>query len=266
MSNSKVVPSIQSLKQSAKKIASNNKVNLNVAQDLVANDYGFSHWSVMVKFFNSIRINSVWSAWKSFLPGEMILLSASEGVGKLSMALNLAAKALQERVKVRYLSLHADIKLISERLKKIAAPNLVDDSLLTQQLIVKDDISDLDLIRDEVNNESLGAVVFIDYLQAIKPDKKEQGYSDFLKEIKSIAQEKKLKIIVLSQEISKQINNSLSYIDGENNIDRHFSHVIHLEKQTMKNIEQRNIELLKSIHYQKQKSLLQFNKDNFRFP
>jgi len=122
-------------------------IHLSQALDLVANDYGFTHWAFLMNHFNSIQLNDVASVWNTFLPGEMVLLSAA------------------------------------------------------------------------------------------------------------IVQQHASRMLILSQD----------HIDNERSHGRYFSHAIHLEQQKVANQEQRHISLLKSIHYRKQKSLLQFNKENYRF-
>ena len=53
MSLPKTFPSIQSLRKIAKQLALTNDIQLSQALDLVANDYGFTHWALMIKYFNS---------------------------------------------------------------------------------------------------------------------------------------------------------------------------------------------------------------------
>ncbi|HAT2159619.1 TPA: hypothetical protein F8R78_07760 [Legionella pneumophila] len=69
---------------------------------LVANDYGFTHWTLMHKYFKSVRMNNLESIWQSFIPGEMLFLSAAEGAGKLSFALNLALYAAQIKLPTHF--------------------------------------------------------------------------------------------------------------------------------------------------------------------
>ena len=84
------IPSIQSLKKQAIKVAKQKKFSLSQAQDDVAKTYGFTHWALLMKYFNSVQMNSIEKVWTSLGPSEVMLLSAQQGVGKLSMALNLA--------------------------------------------------------------------------------------------------------------------------------------------------------------------------------
>ncbi len=265
MSFSKVIPSIQSLKKTAKQLASTKAIHLNQALDLVANEYGFTHWALMIKYFNSVRIDNTESIWKTFLPGEMVLLSASKDVGKLSMALNLAAHAIQKKISVKYFSMHVEETFISERLSKIVESNLVNHWISKQYLVVKKENFTSQTIVDEITNNQSNSLLIIDYLQAIKFSSGIRTYHDFLKKIKLITQKYATRVLILSQINEETNSDSLDYIDGGRSVGRHFSHIIHIEKQKIENKEQRDIVLLKSIHYQKQKSLLQFNQNNYRF-
>ena len=265
MSLPKTIPSIQSLKKTAKQLASTNHIHLSHALDRVANEHGFTHWTLLLKYFKSIRINNIESLWQSFLPGEMLLLSAAEGVGKLSLALNIAAFAAQKNVPVKYFSMHVNASFIFERLNKIVDPNLVCDWQNRQYLVVVERSFDQKTLIEEIKNNTPDSLLIIDYLQAIKSHDGTESYHDFLQEIKLITQQHTSRVLILSQVNEENSVDSLDYIAGGRSLGRHFSHAIHIEQQQIENQGHRGIVLVKSIHYQKQKSLLQFNKENYRF-
>lgn len=265
MSLPKTIPSIQSLKQSAKLLASTKNIQLSQALDLVANEYGFTHWTLFLKYFKSIRINNIESLWQSFLPGEMILLSAPEGAGKMSLALNVAAYAAKKYESVKYFSMHVNASCIIERLNKIVDPNLVGDWLTRQYLTVEERSFEQKTLIEEIQNNKPGGLLIIDYLQAIKSHDGTDPYHDFLQKIKLIAQQHASRVLILSQINEESSVDSLDYIAGGRSIGKHFSHAIHIEQQHIENRNHRGIVLVKSIHYQKQKSLLQFNNENYRF-
>lgn len=265
MSLPKTIPSIQSLKQTAKLLASTKNIHLSQALDLVANDYGFTHWALLLKYFNSIRINNIASLWRSFLLGEMLLLSAPEGAGKLSLALNIAAFAAQKDVPVKYFSMHVNASFIFERLTRIIEPNLVGDWKNRQILVVEESNFDQKTLTKEINNSTPGSLLIIDNLQSIQTNGGINPYHDFLQEIKLITQQHASRVLILSQVNEDSNIDSLDYIAGGRSIGRHFSHVIHIEPQQIENQDHRDVVLVKSIHYQKQKSLFQFNKENYRF-
>lgn len=248
-------PSIQSLKKAAKQMALAKNIHLSQALDLVANDYGFTHWALLMNHFNSIQVNDVASVWNTFLPGEMVLLSAPEGAGKLSFALNLAAHALKKNIAVKYFSMHVTRSFIVERLSKIVEVNLVRDWHCCGRLEVKENLCEQKPLLEEIKNPSTATLFIVDYLQAIKPRADSERYQPFLQATKAILQQHASRMLILSQD----------HIDNERSHGRYFSHAIHLEQQKVANQEQRRISLLKSIHYRKQKSLLQFNKENYRF-
>lgn len=265
MSLSKSIPSIKSLKLSAKQIASTKNIPISHALDLVANDYGFTHWTLMHKYFKSVRINNVVSIWQSFLPGEMLLLSAAEGAGKLSFALNLALYAAQIKLPVKYYSMHVNASFIFERLNKISCSNLGSGSQQEQYMEVVEKCFDQKTLIEKIKKDKPGSLLIVDYLQAIVSHGEIDPYNDFVRELKLIAQQHALRVLILSQ-VNKEFNfESLEYIAGGRSISRHFTHVIHIEPQQEENKDERGIVLVKSIHYQKQKFFLQFNKDNYRF-
>ncbi|KTD71192.1 hypothetical protein [Legionella tucsonensis] len=259
------IPSIKSLKLSAKQIASAKNISLSQALNLIANDYGFTHWALMHKYFKSVRMNNVESIWQSFLPGEMLLLSAAEGAGKLSFALNLALYAAQIKLPVKYYSMHVNASFIFERLNKISGSNSSD----WQQgkcIEIEEKCFDQKTLIEKIKEERPGSLLIIDYLQAITShQEKREPYHVFLQELKLITKQRTLRVLILSQ-VNKEINlESLDYIAGGRSISKHFTHVIYIEPQQQKNNDEREILLVKSIHYQKQRSLFQFNKVNYRF-
>ncbi|WP_133140281.1 hypothetical protein [Legionella genomosp. 1] len=265
MSLPKSIPSIKSLKLSAKQIASAKSIPLSQSLDLIANDYGFTHWTLLQKYFKSVRMNSLESIWQSFLPGEMLLLSAAQGAGKLSFALNLALCASQLKFPVKYYSLHVNASFIFERLNKISFFNVECDLQQEQYIEIVENCFDQKTIIEKIKKDKPGSLLIVDYLQAIMSHKEMDPYNDFVRELKLIAQQHALRVLILSQ-VNKEFNfESLEFIAGGRSISKHFTHVIHMEPQQQENKDDREIVLVKSIHYQKQKSFLQFDKDNYRF-
>lgn len=255
------MPSIQSLKQQAKNLANKDKIALNQALNLIANDYGFTHWSLLMKHFNMVRLNNPETIWHSLYPGEMMLISAAEGAGKLSMALNLACIALQENIKVHYLTIPNNRKLVYERLKMII--NKVDvDFAISNDFKINDTELNEKSIMHQLNQIENNSAVIIDYLQAI--ENQQTGYEIFLHNIKEIAKKRDLRLLILSQ-VTKEGNiQLLNHMRDSKQIFRHFSHHLHLNHTDDQNNE-RELFLIKSTHYQCHETVLSLDKKTFLF-
>ncbi len=265
MPSNRAIPSIQTLKRTAKKLAAEQNLNLTQALDRVANDYGYTHWTLLVKYFKSIHIKSIDTLWSVFLPGEMFLLTAAEGAGKMSLALNISAIAAKQNVPVHYFSMHLSRSFILSRLHKIADPGLITAWKNREHLNLYENEHDEKSLLKQTNACAPGSLLVIDYLQAIPSPKKTEPYHAFLQDLKTIALQQKLRILILSQVNDKNAVDPLDCIAGGRTIARHFSHAIHLEQQKLEGSEQRSVFLVKSIHYQTQKTILQFDNENFRF-
>lgn len=250
-------PSIQSLKHKAKILADKEKIALNQALNLIANDYGFTHWALLMKHFNMVRLTNPETIWHSFYSGEMMLLSALEGAGKLSMALNLACVALQENIKVNYVTVHNNRDLVRERFKTIFGKTDDDFKVIdtdpNEKLI-------LDQLRLTINN----TLVIIDYMQAIE-NQQSVNYEVLLRNLKHITKVRNLRLLILSQ-ATKQGNIQLLDQSGDSKkVLRHFSHYLHLSHTDDQQVNKRELSLIKSTHYQCHETVLSLSKKTFTF-
>jgi hypothetical protein len=256
MSFDKKIPSIYSLKKLAKCLVQDHNISLSNAQDRIANQYGFTHWSLLIKHFNSYSINKIDSLWKSLKPSQMMMISAKQNAGKMTLALNLATLALKEGVKVNYYSMQFEKKMIVERLCLI--DECTQQWLAGNHLSINDSIKSDKPIVDAVTNCAHNSLVIIDNLQVLP----RESQTKVLAKLNRLGLQKNLKMIVLSQIGDRKASRYLDYIDGGRILSRHFSHVLHLESTaecTRKAI------LLKSTHYQKQQAIFSMDKKSYRF-
>lgn len=218
-----------------------------------------------MKHFNKVRLNNPETIWHSFYPGEMMLLSALEGVGKLSMALNLACIALLENIKVNYITIHNNHDLVSERFKIILYGVVDNISIYNNFKIIDTDPNEQSLLNQlkRIENNTL---VIIDYLQAIKT-KHDQltNYEIFLHSLKEITKERNLRLLILSQATKEDDIQLVDYMDDRKKLLRHFSHYLHLDHTDDHQLNKRELILLKSTHYQCHETLLSFSKKSFIF-
>jgi predicted ATP-dependent serine protease len=263
------IPSITALKQSAKRLSSVKGISLNQAFDCIANEHGFTHWPLLVKYFNSTQIDTVDSIWQSLLPGEMLLLSAKANVGKMSLALNIVVLALKNIVPVHYISMHLDKASVLSRIHLIGKENNGSDNQNTEILQVEEGAMNSHALLHYIKNCANGSLIVIDYLQVIS-DVALHGdtHKDLFYAIRQLCHANNLMVLALSQVADEQSVGSLDSLMGGRSIARYFSHVIHLEHSQTENQgggNRRNCNLLKSTHYKKQTSLLQFNAETYCF-
>ena len=260
---SQKIPSIQSLKSLAKKIAAQESIALSKALDQIACRLGFSHWALLQKHFHKISLRNVDSIWQALVPGELLLLAAGENVGKSSMALNIAVMALRDNYAVSYCSLHMNRQAIVERLSSIANVNKSAHYVNSNNFMVDDAVEDSATVLAIVKKMPGDSLIIIDYLQALVTN---DNYQQLLRQLRQCAQEKNIKIIVLSQMSHQPETIALDYLGGGASITRHFSHVLHLDTLSQQEAEgQRDMTLLKSTYYQKQTSLVEFDRSSFCF-
>jgi len=190
-------PSIQSLKNKARLLADKEKIALNQALNLIANDYGFTHWPLLMKHFNTVRLNNPEAIWRLFYSGEMMLLSAMEGAGKLSMALNIACIALQEEIEVDYITIHDNRDLVNKRFNIILGDNTADCFMRCGSFKIIDVNRDEESLLDKLKLIKNNALVIIDYMQAVWDQHKEsKNYETLLRNIKELIKEKNLRLLM----------------------------------------------------------------------
>lgn len=168
-----------------------------------------------------------------FRPGQLVVFGGAPGVGKTSLAANLALNMASEGIKIQYFTLEMSSRQIIQRF--VAPMSLVPldyirkDNLSFQQRIACDNsarclkelsikIGDepalaVDEIRDRAQQAMSGyskAIVIVDYLQLIQPRyiecmmDIEDSLEAILQVLKSMALELGLPVVVLSQ-LSRKI-------------------------------------------------------------
>ena len=216
-----------------------------------------------MKHFNSIRLHNPESILELFILGEMMLLFAGEGVGKLSMALNIAGIALHENTRVSYAVTHDNSDLIFKRFNIILGANSADYFLSSGGFKVINPTCKEKTFLDEIKSIETNALFIIDYLQAIEFQPPSINYETLLFSLKKLAKEKNLKILILSQKMIEDDTNN--QVGNAKNLFRHFSQCLQLEHADGVYNNKRELSLIKSIHYQHHESTLTFDKKTFLF-
>jgi hypothetical protein len=173
--------SISTLKKRAKELQKKSDIKLTQAQNEIARTQGYDTWSLLMSKFHQESIDSVDVLWHALFPNRVTMLVAAENVGKVTLAINLALKAINENKKVCYFSLSTPKSLILSRFEKIGGnPSglIIDDS---PSLLIQNLDKDMDL-------------VIIDHLQDVS------GVNDsFMLSIKRFARENQTSILLLNQ-------------------------------------------------------------------
>jgi hypothetical protein len=242
--------SIQTLKKQAKVYAKEKQVSLHQAQALIANEAGFSHWSVLINNYSTYSLNDIREIFSMLKPGHVMLVSADKNVGKMSFAMNLISEASRNKISSTYFLFYEQVESVLSRIKLIFAKdkNEIDARLIKINYLD----SDYKAVIRDLENQSAGSFIVIDYLQKLPL----KNLNPFILKLSKLAKNKGLRIVALSQKLAEMPDSHKLY--------RHFNHVLILDYSQGKDNE-RCCSLIKSTHYQIQKNKLVFNRSCYKF-
>ncbi|MGQ3889113.1 hypothetical protein ACQUW5_08795 [Legionella sp. CNM-1927-20] len=252
MSNNQPIYSIQTLKKQAKLYAKEKQISLHQALDYVANQVGFTHWTLLIKHYSNYSLVNIAQIFSMLKPGHLMLVCADKNIGKMSFAMNLMAEASDKNIKSTYYSFHASREVILNRIKLIFRKNKQE---LDEQLIqIRFPAANYGTISADFNSLPENNFIIIDYLQRIPLN----GINQFTLEMSQLAKRKRSRILALSQILPNEQRMQTFY--------RHFNHIIFLENTvTKEDSSKRNCSLIKSTHYQIQQRVLNFDRIFYKF-
>ncbi len=241
------ITSIQTLKKQAKICSKTMGISLHKAQDLIANQVGFTHWSLLMKSYSNYSLKNLKDIFLMLKPGHLIMISADKNVGKMSFSMNLVSEASKNYIKSSYYSFHEQADIILKRMELIFAHDKREiASCLVKINYFNDDYEES--IRS-LEMETAGSFIIIDYLQKISGE----NINSFILKLNKIAKNQKIRILALSQHVANC-----------HELYRHFIHVL-LLKNSEKNDKKRSCILVKSTHFQIQDNELSFDRSCYKF-
>tara|TARA_B100000609_G_C17158153_1_gene404649 strand:+ start:272 stop:1126 length:855 start_codon:yes stop_codon:yes gene_type:complete len=244
--------SIQTLKKHAKILRQTKQISHSQALDVIAQQEGFSSWSLLIKKRQKQPLTSLEQLWQQ--PGELSLLAAKMYVGKTTLMLNFALQAAKSGQRVVFLStmldeaalnmrLHAMNTLLPHALLQRPAQELTSDALSKMSTSISEfeglslllcscpQIRKEDLI-ERVDKAPTQTLFFFDYLQALGHFEQEVDmYESFMVELKKVVRRKQHSFFFLGQlQRPTEEQPTLSDLKGHPHVHRHFSLVLGLHR------------------------------------
>ena len=182
------------LKQQAKALSRKKNVPLCQALDQIANQEGFSAWSLLAASINSDKpVSTLLAQLRS---GDLVLLGSRPGQGKTRLGIEVAVHAMRQGNRAAFFTLYctrADVsdlfKAIGEELHDFLDRFIVDDS---------DEIC-ADYIIDRLSAVPASTLVLIDYLQLLDQNRKNPDLMHQVQQLRAFARKRRLTILCLSQ-------------------------------------------------------------------
>jgi len=185
---------IYRLKRKAKKIASEQRIPLSAALNLIARKEGFRCWSLLAA--QQSAESPVKEVLSLLNPGDLLLLGARPGHGKTLFSLELVVAGIKSGRRGWFFTLELNISDILKRLSIIG----------TDMAALKDkfDFDNSDAINAEYIIERLeksprGTIVVVDYLQLLDRKRDNLDLETQIRLLKSFADKRGLIITFVSQ-------------------------------------------------------------------
>lgn len=183
---------VHRLKRKAKLIAREDKVPLHAALDRVAASEGFKSWSLLVA-----RMPSPAAELHARLrPGDLVLVGARPGHGKMLMGLRLAVEAMKSGRRSVFFTLEYTASDIADRFRALGVDSATFGDLFAFD--ASDDICAGHIVA-ALASAPPGTLAVIDYLQLLDQRRDKPGLMEQVRALKAFARERGLVLVFISQ-------------------------------------------------------------------
>lgn len=180
------------LKRRAKLMSREAQIPLTEALNRVAVDEGFSSWSLLAARYAKRDPAPVILA--RLEPGDMVLVGARPMQGKTMLALKILAEASKSGQSCAYFTLEHTTAEAVEILSSVGL-----DPRSTEVLLDTSDAICADYMIGKLKSVKAGAVIVVDYLQALDHQREKPPLADQVSALKTFAGEARLIFIFISQ-------------------------------------------------------------------
>ena len=182
------------LKRRAKALSRKEGIPLTKAQDLIANQEGYSSWSFLVTQAASRPITD--NILCQLFPGDLVLFGARPGHGKTMKSLELLVEALNCGKRGMFFTLEYNTKDLVKLLQRIV-DNPTD--IFSRIEFDNSDFIHADYIISQVKTTPPGSVIVIDYLQLLDQNRNHPNILDQVRSLKIFAKKQKVIVVLISQ-------------------------------------------------------------------
>lgn len=185
---------IYRLKRDAKLLARAENIPLHAALDRIAVREGFSGWSLLVA-----KASVASPAGKLFArlsPGDLVLVGARPGHGKLLLSLELAVEAMKAGHRGAFFTLEETEKDMPGRFRAIGVDPAQFDGLFDFD---SSDTISADYIVTRLASAPRGTLVVVDYLQLLDQRRENPELSAQIRTLRTFARDRGLIFVFISQ-------------------------------------------------------------------
>lgn len=182
------------LKRTAKLLSRNERIPLHEALDRIANQEGFSSWSLLAA--RAFAASPATKLFPQFSPGDLVLIGARQGQGKTLLSLELTVEAMKRGQRGVFFTLEYTQQDVNDCFHAIGAEPSRFAALF--ELDTSDEIS-ADYIIEKLAGIPRGSFVVIDYLQLLDQKRHHAALMDQVRKLASFARETGIVIAFISQ-------------------------------------------------------------------
>ncbi len=180
------------LKRRAKLMSREAQIPLTEALNRVAEKEGFRSWSLLAARW--AKRNPAPEIFAHLRPGDMVLVGARPMQGKTMLALNILAEASKSGRHCAYFTLEQSTPEAAEGLRSVG----VDPTSTEVRLDTSDAIS-ADYMIAKLKDAKAGAVIVVDYLQALDHQREKPPLIDQVAALKKFASNAQMIFVLISQ-------------------------------------------------------------------
>ncbi|MCW3053058.1 MAG: helicase [Chthonomonadales bacterium] len=184
------------LKQQARVLSRREAIPLHQALDRIANQEGFTAWSLLSAKATPTRKRPVSTLLAQLRSGDLVLLGSRRGQGKTLLSIELAIRMMQQGSQAAFFTLDFTATEVANCFKALD----VDLGEFQDRFLV--DTSDqicAEYILSKLASAPANMLVVIDYLQLLDQKRENPDLTSQVQQLRSFARERQLIILCLSQ-------------------------------------------------------------------
>jgi replicative DNA helicase len=182
------------MRRQARLLAREQRIALHQALDQIAQDQGFSNWSLLMAKHRDTKPGAALNA--RLMPGDLVLVGARPGQGKTLLCLEMAIAAMQAGNQSVFFSLEYNKQ---DMWAHFAAIGEQAEAFVERFTFDASDQLSADYIVEQLARAEPGTFIVVDYLQLLDQKREHPPLTEQIQTLKRFVAQRKLVMLFISQ-------------------------------------------------------------------